>query len=137
MFINFFNLSLFQSLFIICLYDIETSPLICREKQVKQYPTALGLMVNFLYCRIYSHVKFSSEKIFTGDNFCRGKLEIATCVGKCLFTANYGVPLDRHFKYILNLSDKMLKKLTTMYFNFIFFRARWRPRFLIDDWYSS
>ena len=33
---------------------------------------------------------------------------------KCLLTANHGGPSDRHFKYILDLTDKMLEKLAAI-----------------------
>ena len=32
----------------------------------------------------------------------------------CLLTANHGGPSDRHFKYILDLTDKMLEKLAAI-----------------------
>ena len=33
---------------------------------------------------------------------------------KCLLTVNDGGPSDRHFKYILDLTDKMLEKLAAI-----------------------
>ena len=56
-------------------------------------------------------------------NDCQHKL--TTCRANCYLcwkiififksvTANHGGPSDRHFKYILNLTDKMLEKLAAI-----------------------
>ena len=33
---------------------------------------------------------------------------------KCVLTANHGGPWDRHFKYVLDLTDKVLEKLAAI-----------------------